>query len=89
MAAELGVQRLQHGRDRQILGAGDGGGKILPEAAQHRLPVDPAAGDVVELVLQLGGEVVLDVALEEAGQEGGDQPAAILGEETLLLQPVI
>ena len=37
-----------------------------------------AAGNVVELVLEMGGEIVGDVALEEALEEGGQQPAALL-----------
>src|SRR3546814_12408240 len=53
----------------------------LPEVAQHAAPVDASAGDVVETLLHLGGEVVLHVALEEAGEEGDDQAAAVFRHE--------
>jgi hypothetical protein len=39
----------------------------------------------VELLLEVGGEVVLDIALEEARQEGGDEaPACPLGMKRFL-----
>src|SRR5205085_11190780 len=52
MAAELAVERLQHRLDRQLLGAVDRDREIAPEIAQQRLPVDPSARHLVELVLQ-------------------------------------
>ena len=51
--------------------------------------LDAAAGNVVELVLEIGGEAVFDIALEEALEERGDDAAAILGDEALLLEPHI
>ena len=42
-------------------------------------------GDAVELLLEVGGEVVFDVAAEEALQEGDDQAPLVLGDEPLLL----
>ena len=57
----------------------------VPERLHDPAPVGPPAGDVVELLLERGGEAGVDVALEEAGQEGGDQPAAVLGDEALVL----
>src|SRR5579884_16706 len=89
VAAKILVERRQHLAYRQILGAVHGGGEIAPEAAQHFLPVDAAIGDLVELVFQIGREIVFDVAVEEAGQKGGDQPAAVLGNEATLLKPHI
>ena len=83
------VERVDHVGDRQILGLGDGARESLPEIAQHRLPLELAAGDVVELGFELGGEVVFDVALEEPGQEGGDDAAAILRDEPLALQSYV
>ena len=41
-------------------------------------PVDLAVRDLVELFLEMGGEVVLDVAREIGLQEGSDDAAAIL-----------
>src|SRR5205085_1462067 len=60
-----------------------------PEFVEHLLPAHAAAGNLVELVLEMGGEVERDVALEEALQEGGQQPSALLREEAVLLQPDI
>ena len=68
---------------------GQAGGERLPELAQHVLPECAAAGHVVELVLELGGEVVLDPMAELLDQERVDQPALVLRHEPLLLQPYI
>src|SRR5439155_6992954 len=86
MAAELGVERFEHRLDRQVLGAGDGGREIAPEIAEQLFPVDAPAGNLVELVLQVGGKIVFDVALEKAGQERGDQTTAVLGHEAALVE---
>src|SRR6266849_5625355 len=89
MRAEICVERLQHLGDRQILGAGHRGGEVAPEILHHLLPGNAAVGDLVELVLEIGGEGVLDIALEEALEEGGHDAAAILGDEALLVDPHI
>src|SRR3546814_15799151 len=78
---EVAVERIDHLGDREVAGAGHGGAEGLPEVAQHAAPVDASAGDVVETLLHLGGEVVLHVALEEAGEEGDDQAAAVFRQE--------
>ena len=57
----------------------DGAGEIAPEIAQHLLPVDLAVRDLVELLFEIGGEIVFDIAREEALEEGGDEPALVLG----------
>ena len=64
------VERLEHVGDAQLLDVVDRAGEIAPEVAQHLLPGELAVGDLVELLLQGGGEVVFDVALEEAFEEG-------------------
>ena len=84
---EIGVQRVDHVGDLEVAGRGDRAAELLPELGHHVAPVGAAVGDVVEPLLQPGGELGVDVALEEAGQEGGDQPAAILGDEAPVLQP--
>src|SRR5262249_46004193 len=71
----------------QTLGSVDGGREVAPEILQHLLPVGASAGDVVELVLEVGGEIVLNVAVEELREEGRDDAAALLGDEPTLLQP--
>src|SRR6185437_9469556 len=91
IAAELDVEAAG-AADRaepRILGAGHGGGEIAPEILEHLLPGDMAVGDLVELVLEIGGEIVFDIALEEARQERGHEPAAVLRDETLLVEPHI
>src|SRR5690606_33921257 len=87
MAAELLVELLDDVGDPELLGAFDSGVEIAPEVAQHLLPVGATAGDLVELVLELGREVVTHDPLEEAGEERGHEPAAVLGNEALLLEP--
>ena len=84
MRAEIGVQRVDDVGDFQILGLRDGLGEIVPESAHHLAPVGIALGDLVELLLQPGGEAGIDIAREEAGEEGRDQAAAILRDEAPL-----
>ena len=83
VGAEFLVELVEHFLDPQVLGLADGGGKCLPEFAQHLVPVDLAAGNIVELVLEMGGEAVFDVAGEIGLQERRDDTAAILGNEAL------
>ena len=89
MRAEFLVQRRDHVADLQVLGLVHRLGELVPEGVHHLPPVQLAGGDVVQLLLQRGGEAGIDVVLEEADQEGGDQPAAILRDEAPLLQPDI
>src|SRR5579872_6464434 len=84
--AEIGVERIEDLRDAEILGAADRGREIAPEGLQHLAPGDPPAGDVIELVLEIGGEIVLDIALEEIVEEGSNEAAAILGHEAFLIE---
>src|SRR5260221_4271784 len=86
MPAELLVERRDHLGDRQLLGAGDGERELLPEFAQHLLPIDAAARDLVELVLEVGGEIVLHQPVEEAAEKGGDEAAAGFRHEALLVR---
>ena len=53
----------------QVLDLADRGGELAPEVAQQLLPVDLAGGDLVELLLQIGGEVVLDVVAKNASRK--------------------
>ena len=86
MGAEERIEGLQHVRDGEVLGLADGLVEGAPKLPQHGLPVGSPAGDIVQLVFHVGGEVVLDVALEEAGQESGYQAAPVLGLEAALLK---
>ena len=85
MRAQRLVQRLQHLGGAQRADLADRGVEVLPEVAQQRLPVEVAGRHQVQLLFEIGGEVVLDVAGEELLEEGGDQPALVLGHETVAL----
>src|ERR1044072_4560769 len=69
MRPQLLVELVQHLADAEVLGLADGGGEGTPEFAQHLAPVDLAVGDAVQLFLEMGGEVVFDVAGEIGLQE--------------------
>src|SRR5262249_22866509 len=81
------IERRHHLHASQILGTVDRGGEVSPEILQHLFPVGTAAGYVVELVLEVGREVVLDVAQEELGEEGSHDAAALFGDEPPFVQP--
>ena len=81
MRLQQRVHGVDHGGAGQVLGAVDGGDKVAPEIRQHFLPVQIAGGDFVELVLQVGGEIIFHVAAEEAFQEGDDHAAAVFRDE--------
>src|SRR5262249_1232735 len=87
MPAQFLVERLDDVADLEVLGAVDRAGEVAPEIAQPFLPVDPPAGNVVELVLQIGGEIVLDIALEKGGEERCHQPTTVLRDEAPLVEP--
>ena len=80
------VEGIEHLGDAEVLDLLDMRLEILPEVAQHVLPGELAIRDQVKLLLEAGGEAVLDVAVEEALEEGGDDAAAILGHEGALLE---
>ena len=69
--AEHLVERVEHLRDAQVLDVADRGDEVAPEVAQQLAPGDLVVGDAVELLFETGGEVVFDVAGEEALQERG------------------
>src|SRR5206468_5720584 len=71
------VQLVDDVADLEILGLAHRGREVLPEIAQQLLPVQLAVGDFVQLLFQVGREVIGDIAVEEAVEEGGDQPALV------------
>ena len=73
------VQRIEHLGDAQVADIVDGGDEIAPEVAKHVLPGELSGGDQVELLLEVGGEVVFDVAAEEVLEERGDEAPLVLG----------
>ena len=86
MVAEVVVERVDDVRDLEFAGLLDGAAELVPEGLHDSTPIGPAAADVVELLLEGGGEAGVNVALEEAGEEGGDEAAAILGDEAAVLE---
>ena len=89
MRAQIPVQRVDHVADREFRGPAHRRGKPAPEVLQHRLPLAFAPGDPVELVFEVRREVVLDIAVEESGQERGDDAAPVFRHEPPALQPHI
>ena len=83
------VERIQHLGDAQILDVVDGADEVDPEILQHLLPGNLVVGDAVELLLEVGGEVVFDVAREEILQERDHDAALVLAVQALLLEPDI
>ena len=81
MRPKIVVQPVDDVGYLQVLGRLDRPGKVFPERAHHCPPLGPAAGDVVQLLLQPGGEARIHVSLEEADQEGGDEAATVGGLE--------
>ena len=71
---------------RRSLVPASGAGKIRPEIAQHLLPVELVVGDMVEFLLKLGGEIIADIAGEEAFQKGRDETALVFGMKPLLVE---
>ena len=83
VCAEVGVERVDHVGDFQLAGLFHGEAELIPERLHHRPPIGPAAADVVQLLLEPGGEPGIDIALEKAGEERRDQAPAILGNKAL------
>ena len=85
----MGGEHLVDGRedlaDAQLRRLADRGREIAPEPREH-VAIAPRAGrDVVELALEVGGEVVFDIAAEVVGEERRHQPPLVLGDEAVLL----
>ena len=79
------VDLLEHLGDAQLGGLGDRGREIAPEPAQQLLVVRLAVRDPVQILFQIGGEVIIDVAPEVVGQERCDEPSLVLGHQPALV----
>ena len=79
------VERVDHLADAQVLDLADRADEVAPELAQQFAPFDLVVGDAVELLLEIGGEIVFDVAREEALQERDDDAAAVLRHQPALV----
>ena len=83
------VQRIEHLGDAQFADVLHRGDEVAPEIAEHVLPGKLACGDQVELLLEVGGEIVFHVAGEEVLEERGDEAPFVLGVKLLLVEPDI
>src|SRR6185369_823037 len=75
-----------HLRNAKIADIGYRSGELAPEIAQHVLPSKIARGDQIELLLEVRGKIVFDIALEEAFEEGRHEASFVLGDEPLFIQ---
>ena len=69
MRLEQIVERVEHYAIAHFLDLVDGADELLPEFGEHGAPVDLARRNFVELFFETGGEIVFDVAREEAFKE--------------------
>ena len=83
------VQRIKYMGDAEILDLAERLGEVAPEFAQHLLPVDLAIRNAVELLFQIGGEIIFDIMAEETFKKGGDHAALVFGDEAFLVEPHI
>ena len=72
------VQRIEHLGDTEVADILHRGDEVAPEVAEHVLPLQLAGGDQVELLLEVGREVIFDVAAEEILEERGDEAPLVL-----------
>src|SRR6185312_16271625 len=86
VGSEQIVQSIEHMGDPELADIVHRGDELAPEIAQHILPFELARRDEIELLLEIGGEVVLDIATEEALEKGRDQPPLVFGIEPLLVE---
>ena len=80
------VERVDHLGEAHVLDLIDGADEVLPEVAQHLAPIDLGIGDLVELLFQIGGEIIFHVAHEERFEEGDHHAALVFGDEALLVE---
>src|SRR6185312_4673131 len=72
------VEHVEHFGDAQILDVVDRADEAAPEILQHLLPGNLVVRDAVELLFQVGGEIILDIAAEEILQERDHDAALVL-----------
>src|SRR3546814_14396031 len=86
---EIGAEKLveRRGDLRRLLFHHLAGARleIATEAFEHRLPFLAAARPVAPLFLQPGGEIIDDLAFDEAFDEGGETRDRLLGDDAAVL----
>src|SRR5690606_40006677 len=80
------VKRLQHLADAKVLDLVDGLREVAPEIPQNVFPLQLAVGDEVQLLLEIGREVVFHIPAEETFEECCHQPPLVLRDEALLFE---
>src|SRR6185437_17145422 len=71
------VQGIDHLRDLQVLDLVDRADETAPEIAQDFAPGYFVVGDEIELFLEAGGEIILDVFGKEALEKGDHNAPAV------------
>ena len=85
MRSQHVIDLLKHFGDRQIHRLGNCHREIRPETIQHVFVIAISGRDIVELFFQIRGELIAHIFAEEITQEDRDQPAFILGDQTVFL----
>src|SRR5581483_5555893 len=80
------VEHVEHFGDADVLDLVDRPDEVAPEIPQHLLPGNLVVGDAVELLLEIGSEIIFDIALEEVFQERDYDAALVLAMQAPLLQ---
>ena len=75
MRLEHLVDLVENLGDPKLRSLFDRGGEIAPEPREHIVPVALSRGDVVELLLEVRGELVAHVLAEVVDEKGRHQPA--------------
>ncbi len=84
MGREDLVDLLQHFGDPQLGCFRDRRREILPEAAENVDVIGVTCRHVIQLALQIRGELIAHIAAEIVREESSDQAALILGEQAVL-----
>ena len=79
------VDLVQHIGDAQFRRFGQGCRKIAPKGIKHRLVGARAGADLIQLVFQIGGEIIFDVSAKVIDQECSDQPPLVFGDQAVLV----
>ena len=80
------VEHVEHFGNANILDVIDHADEVVPEILQDLLPRHFVVRDAIELLLEIGGEVVFDIAREEVFQKRDDDATLVFAVEPLLFQ---
>ena len=83
------IQRINDIGDCQVFCAINSLMEGVPEFVQHNLVIHPVCRNFIQLVFQIGGEIVLNIAFKKVRQEGRDETPHIFRNETAIIKPDI